>query len=96
MYPVGTCTRHHPTERLTNHRPLARTLREAHVFLLFGPQRADERADAGAAHDVDGNARLLHRPDDAQVRNAPAPITSAYIYVYMGQVYTLHAYGFMR
>lgn len=53
--------------------PLAGPLLGPDGAPLLGVQRSDEGADGGAAHDVDGDPRLLHGLDHAHVGAAPAP-----------------------
>lgn len=47
--------------------PFSCSLFDAHGTALFCVQGTDERADGGAAHDVDGDPCLLHGFDDTHV-----------------------------
>lgn len=60
----------------THHSPLPRDGRHAPAALLLCVQRGNEGADGGPAHQVDRDARLRQRPQDAYLGAAPGKTTA--------------------
>ena len=60
----------------THHGELPCAGTHAPAALLLGVQRSDEGADGGPAHQVDGDAGLRQRPQDAHLGAAPGTTTA--------------------